>query len=297
MHIDTVIPRGLLDEFIAIGQPMRTEGTPNRFDHLLPMTMLQHVLATHELRYPRFRLVRGGIAADSRWYTNQEVIGSSSYDWLVPHRINQLLEEGYLLALNHVHAFAPELRDLVASLEATRPGQANANLYLAKRPGQGLSAHYDTDDLFVMQVRGRKSWKLTLQPQEEVATLLHPGNEEMIPSSWSHEFVLNPGDFLYVPQGWWHTCETMNDGGSFHIACGMTVPRVSEYLYQVLARIVGKHPTQALDHRFRPMMDRATFDRLLHEAGEAACSADSMLAFHNGRLPMQQQPVPDDFRL
>ncbi len=68
--------------------------------------------------------------------------------------------------------------------------------------GGGVGPHFDSYDVFLLQASGQRRWRigrqkdLALQPDVPLKILSHFEPEE--------EFVLNPGDMLYLPPKWAH---------------------------------------------------------------------------------------------
>ena len=68
--------------------------------------------------------------------------------------------------------------------------------------GGGVGPHFDSYDVFLLQASGQRRWRigrqkdLSLQPDVPLKILSHFEPEE--------EFVLNPGDMLYLPPKWAH---------------------------------------------------------------------------------------------
>lgn len=85
-------------------------------------------------------------------------------------------------------------------------------------PAQGFAPHFDDVDVYVLQVEGRKRWR--------VAAPL-PGHA--LPRCSSRDFVdaevgacmldveLAPGDLLYLPRGTIHQAESLPGAASLHL--------------------------------------------------------------------------------
>ena len=99
------------------------------------------------------------------------------------------------------------------------------NAYLTPAASQGFATHYDTHDVFVLQVDGRKRWRIhepvlpdPLERQswggraDEVSAVADgpPALDE----------VLEPGDALYLPRGWLHSAAAQ-DEASLHLTVGI----------------------------------------------------------------------------
>lgn len=93
----------------------------------------------------------------------------------------------------------------------------HVRLFIGER-GQVTGLHYDGNflDGFVLQVRGRKRWRL-LSPER----LHHPSPFWVLENNLSadllaervafdHDFIMEPGDALYVPRGWQHHVESLD---------------------------------------------------------------------------------------
>jgi lysine-specific demethylase/histidyl-hydroxylase NO66 len=91
-----------------------------------------------------------------------------------------------------------------------------ANCYLTPPGSQGLAPHYDDIEAFVLQLEGRKRWRIynprSSLPREHSGDLLHSeiGSPVM-------EVLLQPGDLLYFPRGWIHEACTQEDEASTHL--------------------------------------------------------------------------------
>ncbi|XP_071794845.1 ribosomal oxygenase 1-like isoform X2 [Asterias amurensis] len=94
-----------------------------------------------------------------------------------------------------------------------------ANIYLTPAGSQGFAPHYDDIEAFVIQLEGKKHWRL-YSPRNK---------EEVLPRFSSPNFsqdeigepifdtVLEPGDLLYFPRGIIHQATTPDDSHSLHI--------------------------------------------------------------------------------
>ncbi|XP_031573036.1 ribosomal oxygenase 1-like [Actinia tenebrosa] len=94
-----------------------------------------------------------------------------------------------------------------------------ANIYLTPPGSQGFAPHYDDIEAFIIQLEGKKHWRL-YNPRSE---------EESLPRYSSGNFsqdeigepildtVLEPGDVVYFPRGTIHQADTPSDSHSLHI--------------------------------------------------------------------------------
>ena len=113
-------------------------------------------------------------------------------------------------------------------------------------PGS-IGCHFDNSDNFVLQREGTKRWRLW--PAEVVpAEIRHqrmlgvPGIGALEPpAAGCHEYVLEPGDLLYIPLMWPHW--GVSDGASLSLSLASNaVPAIDEVLWltrTVLHRLRG----------------------------------------------------------
>jgi len=158
----------------------------------MPWPALNSILEQHHGKL--VRLSQGGQTLDSRSYQNANSLRHV--------QTSKLLADGATLILDEAEQFYRPLRDLITNLEKLFRGHVQANLYASFTEVNGFSVHHDSQDTIILQVSGRKHWKV-FYPREE-----HPlKNATNIPLKelrvvW--EGILNDGDALHVPRGYPH---------------------------------------------------------------------------------------------
>ena len=81
-----------------------------------------------------------------------------------------------------------------------------------------LAAHYDDVDVFVLQVKGKKTWSLfSSRNEQEVLPLFSSGDFDEEELGKPCEVDLGPGDLLYLPRGAIHRARTDKAGSSLHL--------------------------------------------------------------------------------
>jgi mannose-6-phosphate isomerase-like protein (cupin superfamily) len=120
----------------------------------------------------------------------------------------------------------------------------HTNLYLTPPGAKGFDAHYDTHEVFVLQIEGTKHWRFygaarELPLTEERATF---SPDQLGPPT--QEVTVRPGDLLYMPRGHTHEAFT-SESLSLHLTVGVKVYRWVELLHQALDAV------SARDVRFR----------------------------------------------
>ncbi|GAA2756902.1 cupin domain-containing protein [Actinopolymorpha rutila] len=149
-------------------------------------------------------------------------------------RIRALQAQGGTVLLHSVHRNVPRVGALAREVESALQCPVNVNMYLTPAHAQGFSAHFDDHDVFVVQIGGRKRWRLYPTVRElplRFETLTRDAEDHQEPSA---EYELCAGDTLYLPRGTIHEAFTDSDQPSLHLTIGLEVFRWAD----VLARAV-----------------------------------------------------------
>jgi lysine-specific demethylase/histidyl-hydroxylase NO66 len=179
----------------------------DRFDDLLTLSDVDHMLATMSLRTPAFRLVKDGSSLDPATYTRTARTGSVTMTGVAdPARIYRHFEEGATIVLQGMHRYWPPLAAFCRDLELALGHPTQVNGYVTPPGSRGLAVHHDSHDVFVLQAFGRKSWEV-----------YEPGHEKEAPAL---AIALEPGDSLYMPKGTPHAARTQ-EAASGHLTVGI----------------------------------------------------------------------------
>jgi mannose-6-phosphate isomerase-like protein (cupin superfamily) len=134
-------------------------------------------------------------------------------------RAYQLFNSGATISLGQLHERLPSLAALCRAVEHTFSSHFQTNIYLSPRNAQGFKTHYDSHDVFVLQVAGSKQWTL----YDTVIELPLRGQgfepEKHSPGAATREFTVHAGDLLYCPRGLFHSARA-TDEVSLHITLG-----------------------------------------------------------------------------
>ena len=115
-------------------------------------------------------------------------------------------------------------------------GTLSANLFYTPAQCQGLRAHYDLENLFVLQLAGKKTWRLCGRPALPVHDM-HPSEERMrdLSKQEAHEVTIREGDLMYLPRGLIHAART-DDSPSLHVTVGFGVVTVRDVVDVMISR-------------------------------------------------------------
>lgn len=161
-----------------------------------------------------------------------------------PGLVARRYQEGATLILPQLHRRERPLADLCRALENELGHPVQTNIYLTPPTAQGFQTHYDTHDVFILQVEGAKRWRLYDAPAGAVfrGERFEPGAVKA--GEISDEFVLQPGDMAYVPRGLMH--DAINEGeedASLHITVGVLARTWADFLLEAVSEAALKTPS------------------------------------------------------
>ncbi|NXX88549.1 RIOX1 oxygenase, partial [Centropus bengalensis] len=126
---------------------------------------------------------------------------------------------GCSLRLLCPQAFSPGVWHLLSILQEQFGSMAGANAYLTPPGAQGFAPHYDDIEAFVLQLEGKKRWRV-YSPRSEAEKLPRFSSPNLTQAELGEpvlETVLEAGDLLYFPRGFIHQGDCLPDAHSLHI--------------------------------------------------------------------------------
>jgi ribosomal protein L16 Arg81 hydroxylase len=146
---------------------------------------------------------------EGRWYEGKPIAELSA--------VCALVDEGHTVFVRHAERHHPGLAELAAAFEKAFLGPVNIHLFVTPAGARGLSWHYDAEDVFIIQTQGAKEYSLrknTVNPwplEETLPADMHY-ERELMPLM---RVLLQPGDLLYIPCGYWHKAEAKTSSTDF----------------------------------------------------------------------------------
>ena len=175
------------------------------------------------LRAPFFRLVRDGKTLPPA--TRRAGVGSRSIDDVIqPNRVLELHAAGATMVLQGLQFTDPGLARTANNLALDLDHAVQVNAYLSPAAAHGLELHFDQHDVFVLQLAGRKRWRVW-EPLERTRLPVRIGPSVPLPTfdelaSPAIDRTMEAGDCLYLPRGFPHAAETV-DESSAHLTIGV----------------------------------------------------------------------------
>jgi hypothetical protein len=183
------------------------------------------LLSRRGLRTPFVRMARDGVVIPASRFTGSGGAGATIGDQVHDDDVLGLFADGATIVLQGLHRTWEPVRRLAAGLSAELGHPVQVNSYITPPQSQGFAAHYDTHDVFVMQITGRKRW-----------TVHEPVHPDPLPDEPWEAFgdsvrhraaqppalqsTLEPGDCLYLPRGFIHSAAALGET-SIHLTFGI----------------------------------------------------------------------------
>ncbi len=205
------------------------KGDDAKFKHLFSWELLNRILLTHRLDYPRIRLIRNGELLNPATYLDyKNDRRGSRYSKVNSEKLNQELFKGTAIHISSVEEFNQEIKFLTEKIEKELLTKIEATIHIGLNESKGFHPHFDAHDVFVLQVSGRKKWKI-YGFIENHPIRVGPSIKSEISKEPIWEAIIEQGDLLYLPRGMWHSAEALVEP-SLHISIGMTNPMSIDYL-------------------------------------------------------------------
>jgi ribosomal protein L16 Arg81 hydroxylase len=231
--LSTLVAPISTDEFLSRywrKQHLLCRGAAGRFSGLLSWTTVNEMLAHHWREPSRFRLARQGRDLEPASYA--ELGGSTPY--IRARDVTEHLRRGATLSFDAVDELHEPLAHLAQSFESFFRGGTQINLYAAWRSLYGLDLHRDDEEVFIVQLDGRKRWLLYGFSVDDIdRTELRSTS---VPPGAMLDQTLQPGDLLYIPRGCYHVAVPMNEP-ALHLTVGVKLPRAIDLARWMLDRL------------------------------------------------------------
>jgi len=240
---------------------------PDYFRNLLSLDEIDRVITTLDRSTDEIILKNAKRELTANDYTVDDELDVA--------RVCQLFGEGSTVTLAFLDTVVPQLTQFCRKLEKEFSCPFQTNIYLTPPNAQGAKAHYDTHDVFVLQISGTKKWMIYGTPVElplpgqDFDSAIHALGEV------TQEFTLEAGDVAYVPRGVVHDARS-TDTTSLHITAGVLRYTWTDLLLEFLAsaslrdaELRKSLPPEFAREGFDRTKARENLVRLLKRAAEA----------------------------
>ena len=176
-------------------------------------------------------------AVESRLVVKDQRPGSA--DWRLKHgpfqrrALPALKQPGWTLLVQGVDLHHAAVHDLLQQFRFVPDARLDDVMVSFATDGGGVGPHFDSYDVFLLQAFGQRRWRIgrqkdvSLQPDVPLKIL-----SNFVPEQ---EFVLEPGDMLYLPPRYAHDGVAMGECMTYSI--GFRVPQRGDIARELLQRL------------------------------------------------------------
>lgn len=128
---------------------------------------------------------------DSPWELRRGPFGEETYQ--------NLPERDWTLLVQAVDQLVPEVAELIEHFRFLPNWRIDDVMVSFAAPGGGVGPHFDNYDVFLLQAHGRRRWRVGQMCDGDSALLQHADLRILADFHGTEDWVLEPGDMLYLP--------------------------------------------------------------------------------------------------
>ncbi|WPB85933.1 cupin domain-containing protein [Sediminicoccus rosea] len=226
-------------------QPLHLKGDPAKFAAVFSWRQINRLLdMTHAWSSHSLQLVLDGKPIPAEQYCTRATGRDSNTQLMQPvtERVREWVQKGASIVMNDVDSLTPGLASVSHAIESAGLGKAQANVYISWQSHKAFPAHYDTHDVWAVQVEGEKYWNIWEGRAEW--PISHPlwrsqdqAHHEQHKGKLRAKILMKPGDLLYLPRGWYHDA-LAEAPASVHVAYGAHAPNGMDVMNILLERVL-----------------------------------------------------------
>ena len=144
-------------------------------------------------------------------------------------RFSQLGDKQWTLLVQAVDHFVPEVAALIEPFRFIPDWRIDDAMVSYAADSGGVGPHFDQYDVFLIQGMGKRRWKVGAMCDESTALMPHDDLRLLADFEATDEWILEPGDILYVPPGVSHEGIAVGDDCMTY-SIGFRAPSRSELI-------------------------------------------------------------------
>ena len=173
---------------------------------------------------------------ESRLVARQGAAWKVRYGPMARRSLPPVSRPGWTLLVQGLDLHVPAAHEMLARFRFMPDARLDDLMISWASDGGGVGPHLDAYDVFLVQVHGRRRWRIGRVDDERFIEglplrILRRFEPEV-------EWVLEPGDMLYLPPGWAH--DGIAEGECMTCSVGFRVPAMDEVAREVLGRLIDQ---------------------------------------------------------
>lgn len=207
-------------------------------------------------------IARGGLfELAGRDDVESRLVSSHGGRWSLKHgpfgrrQIPPRTRPGWTLLVQGLDLHVPAAHELLGRFRFVPEARLDDLMISYASDGGGVGAHTDSYDVFLLQVSGRRRWRVG--PVKDAS--LVPGMPVKLLANFepTEDWLLEPGDMLYLPPRWGHDGIAVGDD-CMTCSIGFRTPTPTELAREVLQRMVDALDATAEEPHYRDPAGSAT---------------------------------------
>ncbi|HEX5685189.1 MAG TPA: cupin domain-containing protein [Ideonella sp.] len=189
------------------------------------------------------------------------LVSSGKGGWKLRHgpfnrrQLPPLSQAGWTLLVQGLDLHVPAAHELLSRFRFVPEARLDDLMISYASDGGGVGPHLDSYDVFLLQVHGRRRWRVG--PVRDSSLVDGVPVKLLANFELTDEWLLEPGDMLYVPPGWGH------DGVAVGADCmtcsiGFRTPMPTELAREVLQRMTDALEPLADERHYKDPAGSAT---------------------------------------
>lgn len=204
------------------------------FESVLSLKDIDHAINSFIFTPPEFRMAKEGVITPKNLYADSNNKRKTEEEYINFAKVLALYADGSTMIFESLHEKLKGLGDFCQQMELTFQNNVQSNIYLTPPGSKGFARHFDTHEVFVLQISGTKEWIIYDNPPIELPVRQHshtPFKEFEYPVK--ERFVLKPGESVYIPRGYMHEAKSNTDL-SLHVTFGLVTYNFKDFLEDLL---------------------------------------------------------------
>jgi ribosomal protein L16 Arg81 hydroxylase len=297
--LSPIEPATFFSEYWEQRHLLISRSKPNYYYDILSLKDIDSIICFTKYKLSGVELVKDGTKVPS----GSPQIGNYVNSYGVPdiHQLYNAYNQGYSFVINGLHERWKPISVFRRNLEVFLNHPIAINLYMTPKKSQGFAPHFDTHEVFILQVEGSKNWLIYDSP----ITLPVVSHQKSLPKSRDElsasptEICLNAGDLLYIPRGYIHEART-SESFSIHLTVGVHVFRWTDLIVKAInvlteqdVRFRESLPVNFLQQGEGKVSLKNKFKELLQLVADQSEVEDAVEGIAE-RFLLEMPPLPDE---
>lgn len=232
------------------------------FNNVLRLSDIDDLLSQQNLLPDGIKLMNSGEGIDVHHWTKAEKLLDGTIKTVVDtQKLFKYFNSGATIIINAAEKCITRLANACRNFEQEMQIRVQANIYVTPPNSQGFAMHYDPHDIFLMQIKGPKTWQI-YDSGEQLPTKYRKFRQEA-------KLVLKQdiltGDFMYMPRGTVHEAFA-SDVSTVHVNFSCK-PRYGYHLIEDIAGLAEQDDIffrQTIPHGYSSDEEKKAYMEAFH---------------------------------